>query len=215
MQPQYVEGQRAVMERVISFDSRREAGRALAAAVRVDELIWGETYGWVMAPPRTSVPVAFEVAVGLDRPLDLLLTAPVEAPAIAQVGEVWSLGEDRVAARDLAQLARRARALRGDRPPPEVGGEAVLLVLDALTDAASARRMAGQLRAQGARRVALAAPVATHAALAEMRRLGLGVVYLAAVGEDGLGGVYGETAPVLHGDVRRLLERAAARRVAA
>src|SRR5262245_39558540 len=119
------------------FQDRTEAGRALAArlmnyANRPDVL--------VLALPRGGVPVAFEVARWLHAPLDLFMVRKLGMPgheelamgAIATGGArvlnrdvVDGLGIprsviDMVAAREEAELRRREREYRGDRPPPDV-----------------------------------------------------------------------------------------------
>src|SRR5204863_1975030 len=119
------------------FRNRREAGRKLAAklmayADRTDVV--------VLALPRGGVPVAFEVAQALQAPLDIFLVRKLGVPgqpelamgAIAS-GGVRILNEDvvrmlripddvidSVAMKDRAELERRERAYRANRPAYDV-----------------------------------------------------------------------------------------------
>src|SRR3989440_4892042 len=119
------------------FRDRADAGRQLAAklmnyANRSNVL--------VLALPRGGVPVAFEVAQALNTPLDLFLVRKLGVPGHEELamgaiatGGVRVLNEpvvtglripepiiDQVAAREQAELQRRERAYRGDRPAPDV-----------------------------------------------------------------------------------------------
>src|SRR5712664_618996 len=129
------------------FRDRREAGRVLAeklaAYANRPDLI-------VLALPRGGVPVAYEVARALGAPLDVFVVRKLGVPgheeyamgAVAS-GGVRVINEDivrglglndiaveRVAARELAELNRRERLYRGDRPEPNLEGRTVILVDD-------------------------------------------------------------------------------------
>src|SRR3954462_15707229 len=115
------------------FRNRAEAGRMLAELLRPyagrDDVV-------VRALPRGGVPVAYEVARALGAPLDVFLVRKLGVPgheelalgAIAPGGArrpnadvVRGLGIppdiiDRVAAPERAELERREREYRGDRP---------------------------------------------------------------------------------------------------
>src|SRR5690242_16057135 len=69
---------------------------------------------------------------------------------------------DRAIGRGRAELADAARQLRGGRPPLEVAGATVVVVDDGVATGATARAAAAVLRARGARRLVLAAPVGPH-----------------------------------------------------
>ncbi len=135
------------------FRDRRDAGRRLAGALgayanRADVC--------VLALPRGGVPVGFEVARALGVPLDVFVVRKLGVPghrelamgAIAS-GPVRVLNPDvvhglgippaaveAVAAEEAAELARRERAYRGDRPPLDVRGRTVILVDDGLATGA-------------------------------------------------------------------------------
>lgn len=159
------------------FRDRRHAGQVLAGRlVRYagrDDVI-------VLALPRGGVPVGFEVARALGAPLDVFLVRKLGVPgheelamgAIAS-GGVRLLNQDvvrhllgvgpgeieAVAAREQAELQRRERAYRGDRPQPPVAGQTVILVDDGMATGASMRAAAMALRRQGPARLVVAVPV--------------------------------------------------------
>src|SRR5437016_7788390 len=131
------------------YRDRIDAGKQLAArlmdyADRDDVL--------VLALPRGGVPVAYEVARILKAPLDIFVVRKLGVPgheelamgAIATGGAIVFNDEvvnnlgipksaiDRVIARERAELERRERDYRGNRPPPDVQGKTVILIDDGL-----------------------------------------------------------------------------------
>lgn len=133
----------------------------------------------VLALPRGGVPVGFEVAAALKAPLDVLLARKIGAPgnpelgmgAIAE-GGVRVLSEDvlrglLVSQEELehsastaeAELRRRVRLYRDDRPPLPLEGRTAIVVDDGLATGGTARAAVRAARAKGAARVLLAVPV--------------------------------------------------------
>jgi predicted phosphoribosyltransferase len=169
------------------FRDRREAGRVLAAqlgayANRPDVL--------VLALPRGGVPVAAEVARALGAPLDVFVVRKLGVPrheefalgAIA-TGGVRVLNEDvvralqipdrvidAVAAKEQAELARRERAYRGDRPPLDVRGRTVILVDDGLATGATMHAAIRALRQQQPARIVVAVPTASPETCHELKK---------------------------------------------
>src|SRR5947208_15382333 len=113
----------------------------------------------VLALPRGGVPVGYGVARALDVPLDVFIVRKLGVPgheelamgAIAS-GGVRVLNRDvvqqlgipdqaigAVAAREAAELRRREREYRGDRPPPDPAGRVVILVDDGLATGSTMR----------------------------------------------------------------------------
>jgi predicted phosphoribosyltransferase len=145
----------------------------------------------VLALPRGGVPVAYEVAAALHAPLDVFLVRKLGVPgheeyamgAIASGGVrvlneevVQGLGIPRfrieaAAAREEQELARRERAYRGDRPPPEVRGRTVILVDDGLATGASMRAAVMALRRLQPARIVVAVPTAAPETCEQMRGL--------------------------------------------
>jgi putative phosphoribosyl transferase len=162
---------------MVRFRDRREAGKKLAQellhyANRPDVII--------LALPRGGVPVAYEVALALNAPLDVFIVRKLGLPgqeelaigAIAS-GGVRVLNEDiidllripeeiieRVARREQQELERRERLYRGDRPAPELRDLTVILIDDGLATGASMRAAVAGLRAQNPKRIVVAVPTA-------------------------------------------------------
>jgi predicted phosphoribosyltransferase len=170
----------------VIFADRDEAGRRLGDEVarRLRHEPGAGDRPLVLALPRGGVPVAVRVAGRLAADLDLTLARKIGAPdrpefgvgAIAEDGppifdarSLASLGltaddlSDTVAA-ERAELERRARRYRGDRPPPRIEGRIVVVVDDGLATGVTARAALRGLRRQRPRRLVLAAPVCAPAA---------------------------------------------------
>jgi putative phosphoribosyl transferase len=162
----------------LPFADRTSAGRLLAGAMRVYR---DRPNVLVLALPRGGVPVAAEVADALDAPLDLMLVRKLGVPtqpelamgAIASGGVqvlnpdiVRALGIpdrtiDRVADVEGRELERRARAYRGDRPPPAIRDACVILIDDGLATGATMRAAVAAARAQQPATLVVAVPVAS------------------------------------------------------
>ena len=170
----------------VRFRDRTEAGRELAGRL---EGYAGQEDVVVLGLPRGGIPVAAEVARALGAPLEVFLVRKLGVPgheelamgAIASgatlvlnedVVAVLALTEDdveRAAAIATAELTRRERLYRGDRPPPALSGRVAILVDDGLATGATMRAAAGAVRRQGAGRVVVAVPVASRIACEHLR----------------------------------------------
>ncbi|WP_406088146.1 phosphoribosyltransferase family protein [Kitasatospora purpeofusca] len=158
------------------FTDRTDAGHRLAA--RLAHLRGPGTV--VVALPRGGVPVAAEVAAALGAPLDICVIRKLGVPYQPELG-MGAIGEDgvrvlneqvlrparvtpgqlaAVETRERAELERRARRYRGDRPPVDLRGRTVVVVDDGVATGSTARAACLIVRARGARRVVLAVPVA-------------------------------------------------------
>jgi putative phosphoribosyl transferase len=158
------------------FTDRVEAGRQLATELerfRGSDVV-------VLGLPRGGVPVARQIADALGAPLDVIVVRKLGAPsheelAMGAIGEggvrvvsddiVRSVGatDDQVAAveaEERAELERRARRFRGDRPRLDLTGKVAIIVDDGIATGASARAACRVARAQGAARIVVATPVA-------------------------------------------------------
>jgi len=205
------------------FPDRVTAGRALAAQLGAYA---GAQETIVLALPRGGVPVACEVARALGAPLDLALVRKLGVPgqrelamgAIAEGGvrvlnpEVIRAFQippeviDQVAAEESRELARRAQAYRGVRPPPDLRGRTVILVDDGLATGTTMRAAITAARAQGAARVVVAAPVAAPETVADLRPTVDALVTLATPDPFGAIGLWYEDFSQLSDDqVRALL----------
>lgn len=158
------------------FADRTDAGRRLGAILqhlRHEPLV-------VLGLPRGGVPVAFEVAKVLGSPLDVIVVRKLGVPfqpelAMGAVGEdgVRIINDEvvrmagvspeelaAVEARERAELERRARRFRGDRPRLPLEGRTALVIDDGIATGSTARAACRVARSRGASRVVLAVPVA-------------------------------------------------------
>ncbi len=167
------------------FENRTDAGRKLATRLQK----YRDRSPLVIALPRGGGPVAYEVARALGAPLDVLVARKIGAPgqpefgigAIAQGGAMFlndgvvrELGVTQeylnaVTRKETAEMARRVRAYRGDRPPLDVRGRTVLLVDDGLATGVTTRAAVRALREQAPREIILAVPVCAPETALELR----------------------------------------------
>jgi putative phosphoribosyl transferase len=157
------------------FEDRRDAGRRLAGKLSRFE----DERPVVFALPRGGVPVGYEISRALRAPLDVFVSRKLGAPgqpefgigAVA-AGGVRVLNQDvvrrlgipddyvqEITAQEFAEVGRRLRYFRGERPEPEVGGRTAILVDDGLATGVTARAAVQALRLRNPRRLVLAAPV--------------------------------------------------------
>jgi putative phosphoribosyl transferase len=135
----------------------------------------------VVGLARGGVPVAFEVAVVLKCPMDVLVVRKVGLPqqpelAMGAVGENGVFVEemltvkrfgvsreqlDHVIAAERLELDRRIRLYRRGRAVVNLQGRNVIIVDDGLATGASAEAACQVVRARGASRVGVAVPVAS------------------------------------------------------
>ena len=157
------------------FTDREEAGRQLGdrlASHREEDAV-------VLALPRGGVPVGYEVARVLDAPLDVFVARKLGAPGQPElaIGAVSSGGgrilngrvvrelgvsEDWIEAvteKELAEVGRRMRRFRGERPEPEIEDRTVILVDDGIATGMTVRAAIRAIREKNPRRIVLAVPV--------------------------------------------------------
>ena len=211
------------------FRNRAEAGAALAERLR--ELGLHEDVV-VLALPRGGVPVAREVAVALDAPLDVLIVRKIGAPfnpelalgAIAFGGVtvyndalLAELGLDKaslegVRRREHAELERRERAYRGERPMPDLKGKTVVLVDDGVATGATMHAAVTATRALHPKRIVVAVPTSATDSAARLAEVADRVVALATPEPYfGVGAWYEEFPQLTDEEVVRCLEEHAAR----
>ncbi len=166
----------------LPFTDRSEAGRRLAERVRphaVDDPL-------VLALPRGGVPVGAELARRLDAEFDVLVVRKIGLPGRPELG-VGAIAEDgRVLFDDLAlarmrvprqalsgtvdaeraELDRRRRVYRGERPPPRIAGRDCVVVDDGVATGGTARAALRMVRQAGPAQLVLAVPVASREAIA-------------------------------------------------
>lgn len=163
---------------------RADAGRRLGERL---EHLRGEDV-IVLALPRGGVPVAAEVARRLRAPLDVVVVRKLGVPyqpelALGAVGEGGALvlneavlARTRLSTAELTDIAHRARMevrrraarFRAGRPPLPLTGRTAVVVDDGIATGATARAACQVVRAQGAARVVLAAPVGAQDTLTSL-----------------------------------------------
>jgi putative phosphoribosyl transferase len=169
------------------FPNRRSAGRQLAA--RLEQL--REEKPVVLALPRGGVPVGFEIAEGLDAPLDIVLVRKIGVPwqpelalgAVVDGADPQVIINDILAAelaidqnyitnetaRQLEEIERRRKVYLGDRPPVPLAGRTVIVVDDGIATGSTVRTALLAIGRAGAAKIVLAVPVAPEGALEELR----------------------------------------------
>jgi predicted phosphoribosyltransferase len=178
-----------------AFQDRRDAGRALAAALRKyagrDDVV-------VLALPRGGVPVAYEVARALGVPLDLFLVRKLGTPghrelamgAIAS-GGVRVLNDDvvrwygipkdaieAVAREEERELVRREQAYREGRESVSIEGRVAILVDDGLATGSTMRAAVKAVRQLGPSAIVVAVPVGARETCDELSAIADEVVCL-------------------------------------
>jgi putative phosphoribosyl transferase len=208
------------------FRDRRDAGRQLAARLRHLR----DEHPVVVGLPRGGVPVAFEVALALDAPLDVIVVRKLGVPHQPEFG-MGAIGEDNVRvlnedvvrlagvrpaelaaveAREQVEVQRRADLYRGGHPMIPLAGRTVIVVDDGIATGGTARAALEVARAHGARRVVLAVPVAPSESLAAMSSVADEIVVIETpVPFLAVGQWYGEFTQTPDDEVIRLLHDAA------
>jgi len=154
---------------------RTDAGRALARSV---EYLRGSDVV-VLGLPRGGVPVAFEVAMALEAPLDVIVVRKLGVPyqpelAMGAIGEGGirvsndevirrgAITPEEIAAveeRERADLDQQAQMFRAGRPHVDVAGRTAVIVDDGIATGSTAAAACQVARRMGAERVVLAVPV--------------------------------------------------------
>jgi putative phosphoribosyl transferase len=214
----------------MSFRDRRDAGRQLAARLRMSTF----TDPVVLGLPRGGVPVAFEVSVALGAPLDVFVARKVGAPGHEEFG-IGAIAEgtgdavmtasaamvgvgphqfEQLARRERVELDRRVQQYRGTRELPPLTGRDVIVVDDGLATGVTAEAAVRALRMHDPARIVLAAPVAAPDTVSRLCSVADAVVtVLAPEGFMAVGTWYRDFSPTSDSEVVELLERSRAPRV--
>jgi putative phosphoribosyl transferase len=170
----------------LRFRDRHDAGAVLARHL---ELFAGRDDVVVLALPRGGVPVATEVARRLGAPMDVFVVRKLGLPGHAELaigalasGGVRVLNQDvfawhRPSAATIAavtraaraELERRERTYRRNRPPLPIAGRVVILVDDGLATGSTMRAAVLAIRRLRPERVVVAVPVGTREACEALR----------------------------------------------
>ncbi len=164
-----------MVDRHVLYD-RRSAGALLGievAKANIDKPV-------VLGLPRGGLPVAAEVAEALDAPLDVIVVRKLGVPgrrelAMGAIGENGAIvlnddvmrGADvtdyelrQAESRERAELESRLRRVRSVRPRESLAGRSVVIVDDGIATGATMRAAIRVARANDAREVTVATPVA-------------------------------------------------------
>lgn len=205
------------------YQDRRDAGRALARrlsayADRPDVL--------VLALPRGGVPVAVEVALALQAPLDVFVARKLGAPgqpefaigAIAagarhvnqrmvQLLRIDAAALERLIETEQAELERRERLYRPGRPPIDARGACVVVVDDGLATGETLGVALRALRRMAPGRLVAAVPVGAESSVRDLRGQADEVVCAATPHPfESVGQWYRDFTQTTDDEVRALLE---------
>ncbi len=213
----------------VLFVNRSEAGRWLAERLvhlRGRDIV-------VLGLPRGGVPVAYEIALMLNAPLDVIVVRKLGVPFQPELA-MGAIGEDgvlvvnpevlrysnvdaveltAVETAEAAELEWRVARLRRGRPRMPISGRIAVVVDDGIATGSTARAACRVARAHGADRIVLAAPIAPHGTRSAMTDVADEVVCLEFPANPwSIGQWYDDFAQVPESDVLDLLDRAAAQR---
>lgn len=209
------------------FRNRTEAGQVLARCLQQYK---NQPDVLILGLPRGGVPVAYEVARELNAPLDVFIVRKLGVPGheelgmgaiatggvrILQDGIVRELGIspqtiEAVSAREQAELERRERLYRGDRPAPTIKGRTVVIVDDGLATGSTMKAAIQAVRQQDPRQVIVAVPTAPSETCEQLKESADHVV-CALTPEPffSVGGSYADFTQITDGEVRDLIASAA------
>jgi putative phosphoribosyl transferase len=144
----------------------------------------------VIGLARGGVPIARQVAAAIGASFDVLVSRKLGVPGIEELAlgaiaeghsrvvagsAAWYIGVpprvvERVAAREHAELERRAHIYRDGQPLPELRGRTVILVDDGLATSVKLRAAARAIRRHRPKRLIAAVPVASASSASEVRQ---------------------------------------------
>lgn len=175
------------------FSDRFEAGELLARKLAVYR---DDPNTIVVALPRGGVPVAQVIAKTLHLPMDIFFVKKIPSPynPEAAIGAISENGMEYINERAVAMLnvarpyidEQEAKILEGirqkraiyNKPRLDVQGKRVILVDDGVATGASMYLAAKALKAEGAKEVIIAVPVAPPDSIALLKEAADGVVVI-------------------------------------
>ncbi len=213
------------------FSNRREAGLLLGRKLHSLKL-GGDPL--VLALPRGGVPVAFEIALELDVPLDVFTVRKLGVPGHEELamgaiatGGIRVLNEevveglnipadviDAVGDREEIELHRREQSYRHDSEPPDVRDRFVILVDDGIATGSTMLAAIQAVKSGGAAYVLVATPVAPRSTVSKLRKAADQVLVLSTPEPfHGVGQWYQDFAQTTDDEVRELLRIASERQL--
>ena len=194
------ETMRAVIEdprlrdRRFIFEDRTHAGRLLADKLRA----YQDTDAYVLGIPAGGVPVAAVISEQLQLPLDVLVVRKIHIPWNREAGfgaiswdgttlfneqllQHLQLTQDEIAQcveEEKAEIAKRIRLFRGQKPFPDLRNRAVIVVDDGLASGFTMLVALDSVRKQQPKELVVAVPTASLHAIQLVREAADTVVCL-------------------------------------
>ncbi len=211
----------------MAFNDRRSAGKELAAAL----IKRGSKFAAILGLTRGGVPLAFEIAVAMNAPMDVLVIKKLRTPGNPElaIGAVSSEGAKVLREDIMRQLGVResylqqeirervAEALedehkyRGNNPPLDIRGASVAVVDDGIATGASVEAAVASARLKGASSVTVATPVGSREACTALRSVADDVFCLSMPAEFwAVGMFYRDFSQMRDEEVRQLLDQSRA-----
>ncbi|HEV2181622.1 MAG TPA: phosphoribosyltransferase family protein [Gemmatimonadaceae bacterium] len=214
------------------FADRADAGRLLAETLlaRLPGLV--DQRPVVLGVPRGGVIIGREVARALGAPLDVIVARKLGAPGHEELGigavapdgtrvldpdivaalSVSDAYIERITRRERAELDRRMRRFREERPFPDLAGRAVVLADDGLATGVTARAALASVRRAQPATLVFAAPVCSEDGCRTLTAEGYTVVCVQTPPDfRGVGEWYADFEQVTDETVIAVLREAAAR----
>ena len=209
------------------FLDRTDAGQVLARGLQQYK---NQPDVLILGLPRGGVPVAYEVARELNAPLDVFVVRKLGVPGHEELGmgaiatggvrilhegivrEVGISPEtiEAVSAREQAELERRERLYRGDRPAPTIKGRTVVIIDDGLATGSTMKAAIQAVRQQDPRRLIVAVPTAPSETCEQLKGSADEVVCpLTPDPFFAVGGSYADFTQITDEEVRELIASAA------
>lgn len=215
----------ASREGSVAFRDRVDAGQQLAKRLN---FLHNQNIV-VLGLPRGGVPVAYQIALALSAPLDVIVVRKLGVPFQPELGmgavtegDVFVVKDDvvrmagvsvaqlsAVVAREKLVIAERAAAFRRGRAPIPLDGRTAVIVDDGMATGSTARAACGAARARGAARVILAVPVANPEVVFDLGREAEVVCLQAPRNLWAVSQWYDDFTPTSDDEVVELLERRA------
>ena len=158
------------------FKDRQEAGYKLISKLQKYK---NKADVIVLGLPRGGIVTAFEIAKGLNLPLDLVVTRKIGAPdnpefavgAITEKGEgifneatisIYGISQryiDKEIKKEKKEAERRLRVYRENRPPLNLQGKIAILVDDGVATGLTLRAAIKSVKIKNAKKIVVAVPV--------------------------------------------------------
>lgn len=168
-----------------NFEDRKEAGRRLGESLRKYKF----EKPIILAIPRGGVLVGYEVAKALDAPFDVIISRKIGVPyqpelgmgAVAE-GNIEILDKklikslripknliNEIIIRERAEIDRRKKLYRGNKPMINMENKVVILVDDGLATGVSAKAAITRIKKLRPKKIIFASPVCAQDSLKSMK----------------------------------------------